>query len=64
MNKRGRPKKPPTRPTSIRLPLDIWELLEKSSRRNYRTMNMQIRMLIEEHLMKEGLLGGPKDNKP
>ena len=57
---RGRPKTEPTRLRSIRLPERLWKLVDKSIKREYRSVNALFRKLIEEHLTEKDLLDEDK----
>ena len=53
---RGRPKTEPTRPRSIRLPERLWKLVDKSIKKDYRSVNALFRKLVEDHLSDNDLL--------
>ena len=53
---RGRPKKEPTRPRSIRLPERLWKLIDKSIIKDDQSVNALFRKLIEQHLVEKDLL--------
>lgn len=53
---RGRPKKEPTRLRSIRLPERLWKLVDKSIKKDYRSVNALFRKLVEDHLSDNDLL--------
>ena len=53
---RGRPKTESTKLRSIRLPERIWKLIDKSSKKDYRSVNALFRKLVENHLINKGLL--------
>lgn len=57
---RGRPKTEPTRLRSIRLPERLWKLVDKSIKKDYRSVNALFRKLVEEHLTDKDLLDQDK----
>lgn len=55
MGKRGRPKTEDSAIKAVRMPVRLWSLLSKVSK-EYRTRNELIVRLVENHLVKKGLL--------
>lgn len=63
MGKVGRPKLEESSIKAVRMPVRLWRLLSKASK-EYRTRNELIVRLVEDHLVKKGLLSDSKRKFP
>ena len=50
----GRKKREETKVHGIRLPVRLWEVLRKTSTKEYRSMNAQIWKIVEDWLVERG----------
>lgn len=64
MGRRGRPREEPSKSKSFRLPIRLWNLLEEAALKDYRSVNMQLRMLIEDYLVSRGLMEDEDRRRP
>lgn len=50
----NRPKKPETKVQSVRLPLSLIKLIKQLGQANYRALNAQFQMMLEDWLVERG----------
>ncbi len=60
---RGRPKREPTSLRSIRMPVRLWRLVEKTSK-NHRSVNDFIQVLVEDNLVKNEHMSDKDRKRP